>query len=116
MALAIAQAMLLTTAKSQSLFYGAHMRKTCTGLAAAIGILSAVAAQAQTAPAPTPDAAARFGALEAVSDISLSPDGAHIAFIAPGTDGSADLYVVTTTEGATPQNILHSSGDPETLQ
>ncbi len=92
------------------------MRKTCTGLAAAIGILSAVAAQAQTAPAPTPDAAARFGALEAVSDISLSPDGAHIAFIAPGTDGSADLYVVTTTEGATPQNILHSSGDPETLQ
>lgn len=88
------------------------MRKTWLAMVSAIGLFAGVAGQAQSAP----DVAAQFGALEAVSDISLSPDGSHIAFIAPGTDGSADLYVVATTEGATPQNTLHSSGDPEHLQ
>lgn len=92
------------------------MRKTWLAVAATIGIFCGGAAQSQTAPAPTPDAAARFGALEAVSDISLSPDGTHIAFVTPGAGGSADLYMVATTEGATPQNILHSSGEPEHLQ
>lgn len=59
--------------------------------------------------------AQRFAALEAVSFISLSPDGANIAFITPGAGQSADLYVVGTAEGSVPRRALHSSGDPEHL-
>ncbi|MEK6542005.1 MAG: S9 family peptidase [Pseudomonadota bacterium] len=91
------------------------MRKTCLAVAAAIGILSAVATQAQTAPAPTPDAAARFGALEAVSNISLSPDGTHIAYITPSVGSGNDLYVVGTGDEAIPQMILRAGGNPEQL-
>ena len=57
----------------------------------------------------------RFAALEAVTYISLSPDGANIAFITPGAGQSADLFVVGTAEGSVPRRALHSSGNPEHL-
>ncbi|MEQ1510629.1 MAG: S9 family peptidase, partial [Sphingopyxis sp.] len=77
----------------------------------------ALACMAPTAHAQTPSAAAaQFGALEAISDISLSPDGAHIAFITPSVGQARQLYIVGTQEGAVPRSILISSGDPENLQ
>lgn len=73
-----------------------------------------VAQEGQTAePA---DVAARFGALEAVQQISLSPDGSQVAFIAPSSGQGNDLYVVAANEGATPRRILRASGAPERLQ
>lgn len=76
---------------------------------------SPVVAQ-ETLAAPATDPATRFGALEAVQDISLSPDGANIAFISPGTGQGNDLFVASTGEYATPRRILRASGAPEILQ
>ena len=78
--------------------------------AVALGMASTAHAQSAT------DAAAQFGALEAVSDISLSPDGANIAYIAPSTGEGNDLYVLGTTDVATPRLILRASGSPEILR
>ena len=83
-----------------------------TGLA-----LNPVHAIAQTATSAAPvDPAARFGALEAVQDIGLSPDGSQIAFISPSTGQGNDLFVVSTAAGATPRRILRASGAPEILR
>lgn len=69
---------------------------------------------AQEAPAAPAAVAARFGAVEAVQDISLSPDGTRIAYIAPAAAGN-ELFIVSTDEGANPTRILRASGDPEFL-
>ncbi|MFA6117671.1 MAG: S9 family peptidase [Sphingomonas sp.] len=71
------------------------------------------AAMPQAAPAAN-EAAIRFGAREAVQQISLSPDGSHIAYIQPTTARGAALYVVDLATG-TPKPILTSSGDPDRL-
>lgn len=64
---------------------------------------------------PAPDAAARFGALEGVEDISLSPDGKSAAFIVPGKGRGNALYTVSVTGGASPKRVLVASGEPERL-
>lgn len=56
------------------------------------------------------DNAARFGALESIIDVSLSPDGNRLAFVEQGAGKARVLYVVDTTEGATPRRILSSDG------
>lgn len=66
--------------------------------------------------APVADPAAQFGALEAISSASLSPDGNSIAFVSPSTGQANDLFVVGTAEGATPRRILRASGAPEILR
>ncbi len=76
-----------------------------------VGVVSAQ----QAPPAAPADAPTRFGALEAVQQISLSPDGTQVAFITPSRGQANDLYVVGTQQGATPVRILRSSGDPEYL-
>jgi len=57
------------------------------------------------------DNAARFGALEAIRDVSLSPDGQRVAFIENGEKLTRRLFVVDTTEGAVPKQILSSNGE-----
>lgn len=54
------------------------------------------------------DNAARFGALEAVRDVSLSPDGNKLAFIQTGQNGSRRLLVVDVRTEAVPLTILRS--------
>ncbi len=61
------------------------------------------------------DAAAAFGAREAVSDVSLSPDGTKIAYISPTTGQGSALYAATIGGGA-PKRIISASGKPERLQ
>ena len=56
------------------------------------------------------DNAARFGALESILDVSLSPDGKRLAFIEQGTKRERRLYVVDTTDGAVSRRILSSDG------
>lgn len=68
---------------------------------AALSPLGAVGAQEK-------DNAARFGALESIRDVSLSPDGNRLAFIDQGQNRQRRLYIVDATEGATPRSILAS--------
>lgn len=75
-------------------------------LAAALVPLSGAAAQEK-------DNAARFGALEAIADISLSPDGNHLAFVEQQVKQKRQLYVVDTSEGAQPKPVLSSDGGAE---
>ncbi|MDZ7589065.1 MAG: hypothetical protein U5J78_08035 [Parasphingorhabdus sp.] len=56
-----------------------------------------------------------FGAMPAVLDISLSPDGNKIAFLSPGLDREIDLYTLDLRAGDKPQRITTSRGDPENL-
>lgn len=83
--------------------------------AVAAGMIPSAAA-AQAGPGAAVDLAARFGALGALQDVSLSPDGQNIAFISPSAGRGNDLFVVGTAEGAEPRRILRASGAPETLR
>jgi len=68
-----------------------------------------------TAASEPPDMAARFGAREDVADLSLSPDGTKVAFIAPGPGQGSALYAMGLEEGAKAQLILRTNGKPERL-
>ncbi len=63
----------------------------------------------------TVDAAAAFGAREAIAYASLSPDGTKIAFLGPGPGASVILYAIDSTHETTPHIVLKTSGDPERL-
>jgi dipeptidyl aminopeptidase/acylaminoacyl peptidase len=82
-------------------------------LAAAVALVMLCAADA---PPQGYDAAAAFGAREAIANASLSPDGTKLAFIAPTKGQGATLYTVATTLGAEPRAALTVSGNPERLQ
>lgn len=69
-----------------------------------------MAITAGSASAQGTDNAARFGALESILDVSLSPDGSRMAFIEQGAQRTRRLYVVETSEGAEPREILSSNG------
>ncbi|WP_419807871.1 hypothetical protein [Sphingomonas sp.] len=71
----------------------------------------AIMAVAATDVAPV---ARAFGAREAVSQISLSPDGTHVAIIAPSGRGEV-LEVADPVKGGEPVVILRSTGDPDRL-
>ncbi|TGX53392.1 S9 family peptidase [Sphingomonas gei] len=66
------------------------------------------------AAAQTPQAA-QFGAREAVQQISLSPDGNHVAVIQPDGGPGATLMIADLVEGGAMKGILHSSGKPDRL-
>lgn len=82
------------------------LRRSLSGLALAAGLSAANGASAQGMV----DNAARFGALESIRDVSLSPDGSRLAFIENGEKMTRRLFVVDTTEGAMPKQILSSNG------
>ncbi|MDZ3831460.1 MAG: S9 family peptidase [Sphingopyxis sp.] len=71
-------------------------------------VLTEVPAAAQGSV--TIDNAMRFGALEAIRDVSLSPDGQRLAYIENLPDQKRRLLVVDTREGAVPQSLLKSNG------
>lgn len=86
-------------------------------------VLAAIALAAAGGPAlaqgvaPTSrDLAARFGALEAVQNVSLSPDGQFIAFISPSVGEGNDLYVLSTLGEQVPRRIMRANGDPVMLR
>lgn len=96
--------------------------KSLFGAVSALAMLAAAnGASAQPAPAAAPaavqglDAAALFGAREGVQQISLSPGGTRIAFIAPAKGQGNALYVVDAAGGKAPTLALTASGDPERI-
>jgi dipeptidyl aminopeptidase/acylaminoacyl peptidase len=87
-----------------------HIRKLRTAASIAAMTLVAASAQAQNST----DLAAAFGARDSVEQISLSPSGGKISYIAPvGGQGSA-LYTVDLAAGQ-PRSAGASNGDPERL-
>lgn len=82
------------------------------GVSALAFVAAFVATNGVSAQEPA-DNAARFGALESVHDISLSPDGSRIAYIDNGADRKRRLYVVGTAEGSAPQPILSGGAESE---
>ena len=78
---------------------------------AAVALAISVGANAQTVA----EDARAFGARPAVEDISLSPDGQRIAFVAPGSGQSSTLYTVAVGDGAEPKGALAVSGAPDRL-
>ena len=61
------------------------------------------------------DLAAAFGAREGVREVSLSPDGSQIAFMAPLEGQGSALYVAPTYGSTKPRRIAVASGAPERL-
>lgn len=94
------------------------MRKV--GIAAALGLtpLLLLARPGQAADTPTSSPAINlaqaFGAREYVQQISLSPDGTKIAYIAPSKGRGATLSVIDTVK-ADEKVILTSTGSPDRL-
>src|SRR5690554_6816856 len=61
-------------------------------------------------------AAEMFGAVPAVDDISLSPDGSKLAFIASGGGGITDLFVIDLSQAKQPPvRVTRATGDRENL-
>lgn len=68
------------------------------------------------APAPAPAAvAAAFGARPDIQQISLSPDGTHIAIISPTKGRGAALLIADVVKGGPPKGILQTDGKPQRL-
>src|SRR3546814_15522451 len=81
-------------------------------LSAVIGVsIAAIPVQAAET-----DLERRFGAQEGVTQVSLSPAGQLIAFVAPNKGLANALYVARIGAGAAPHRILRASGDPDPLR
>jgi dipeptidyl aminopeptidase/acylaminoacyl peptidase len=71
-----------------------------------------VAAFGGAQPAAAADLAGLFGARDSVQQISLSPDGSKIAYIAPAGDRGSAVYVASLA-GGVPSRIAALDGNPE---
>jgi dipeptidyl aminopeptidase/acylaminoacyl peptidase len=63
------------------------------------------------------DAAKAFGARQSVEDLSLSPDGMSVAFVAPTSGQGSVVYVQSIAKGASlaPKAVLGANGKPDRL-
>lgn len=86
--------------------------KCLTGGVGVAALSSALIASAQTAPRAL-DPALAFGARTSVEDISLSPDGTKIAYVAPRSGQGAAVYIATI--GGESKAVTGVNGDPERL-
>lgn len=77
-----------------------------------IGVCSVLICGGLAAQEKPVDAAAAFGARMSVLDLSLSPDGRRVAFIAPTTGQGTAVYVLSLEKGAVPQLAATLNGDP----
>ena len=79
-------------------------------------IVSIGAAHAQdAAPQEAATLAARFGALETVRSISLSPDGGHIAYVGPTANGTGVAVVDLNAPSSQPRLISSVTQKSETI-
>ena len=78
---------------------------------AAIAVLSAGNAWAQDAQA----VAAKFGAVEAIQQISLSPDGTKVAYVTPSATKGSVVYVADLAAGTPPTLAITSHGKDESI-
>jgi len=66
---------------------------------------------------PAFDAAKAFGARPSVEDVSLSPDGMSVAYVAPTTGQGSVVYVQSLAKGASlaSKPVIGANGKPERL-
>lgn len=69
-------------------------------------LLAGVSAIAGVAQAAEPDAAAMFGAREAVQNISLSPDGKFVAYVVPARGRGSAVLVSDVVDGGEPKLVM----------
>lgn len=69
-------------------------------------LLAGVSAMAGAAQAAERDAAAAFGAREAVQDISLSPDGTHVAYVVPSQGRGSAVLVSDIVNGGDAKTVM----------
>ncbi|WBH17491.1 S9 family peptidase [Sphingomonas radiodurans] len=86
------------------------MRRGLRRAALMIGAAVPAMLSAQTMP---PEVA--FGAREAVTSASLSPQGTRLAFLAPTKGQGNALYTVPVDGSTPPLRVMVASGDPERL-
>lgn len=91
-------------------------RTTVLATGCALAFLASPAIAADKAPISAADAAARFGAREAIQDISLSPDGTHVAIVTPTKGHGSALLVADVAKGGDLKPVASASGDPERLR
>lgn len=71
-----------------------------------------------TAAAPAvaqSDLAKRFGAREQVAQMSLSPDGTHLAAVVATRGRGRQVMILTTDQSQPAKSVLASGGDPEQI-
>jgi dipeptidyl aminopeptidase/acylaminoacyl peptidase len=71
--------------------------------------------QSQTQNAEPFDAAKAFGARESVANLSLSPDGTKVAYVAPMSGQGSAVYTREIATGAPVRQAMVASGDPERI-
>ncbi|WP_375270266.1 hypothetical protein [Sphingomonas sp.] len=69
-------------------------------------MLAGVSSLAGTSWAAEPDAAAMFGAREAIQDISLSPDGTHVAYVVPTQGRGSAVLVSDIVNGGDAKTVM----------
>jgi dipeptidyl aminopeptidase/acylaminoacyl peptidase len=87
--------------------------------ASALALLPVAAIQpaaAQTSAKAPADPAAMFGAREDVQQISLSPSGTKIAFVAPGPGPSSVVYIAGIGADSAPTAALTADGNPNRIR
>ncbi len=87
------------------------MFKGLLASAALIGVVWAAPAQAEDGQA----VAARFGALESVQQISLSPDGTKVAYVKPHPSVGTVVFVADLTGTVPPKMAIASHGKDEQI-
>lgn len=91
-------------------------RRRAPAILAFMAAATSTAVYSQSAGLTEEDAAAAFGAREAVEMASLSPAGTRIAYLAPIRGQGSALYIAEL-DGKTPsRSILIANGDPERLR
>lgn len=88
------------------------MRLTRLGLP--VLLLSALSGSVVSAQAGQ-TLAEKFGALEAVRQMSISPDGTQVAYVGPRASGGQALYIADIVKGGLPKPIIGASRTGERL-
>jgi len=84
-------------------------------MAATISVAAWSAPAAAATAAADFDAAAAFGARPSVSDLSLSPDGKTISYVAPTTGQGSAVYTMQLQKDAHSRRALATDGSPTRL-
>jgi dipeptidyl aminopeptidase/acylaminoacyl peptidase len=88
------------------------IRFAASTAALALTIAAGSAAAQETAES----LAGKFGALETILDISLSPDGNKVLYISPNASGGRTVYLADLESGQEPRRVTQASNAGETLE
>jgi len=91
------------------------VKSTWLYLSLAIVVRAVIAGPVIAGAAPPPDAAAAFGARESVEDLSLSPDGAKVAYRVPLAGQGSAVLTLALEKDAKPRVVMTADGKPDRI-